>query len=122
MLRIVCISVLMLIGVEAQSQIQYMQVKPVHIEKTADSLTKIYSAKLGMTPKQDLLFKTNVSDYLLLREEVEKKYTGKQKLEELLKASLEESGTMSEVLTENQFELYKKIKPTIQPIDKVEEN
>jgi len=122
MLRIVCISVLMLIGVEAQSQIQYMQVKPVHIEKTADSLTKIYSAKLGMTPKQDLLFKTNVSDFLLLREEVEKKYTGKQKLEELLKASLEESGTMSEVLTENQFELYKKIKPTIQPIDKVEEN
>ena len=122
MLRIVCISVLMLIGVEAQSQIQYMQVKPVHIEKTADSLTKIYSAKLGMTPKQDLLFKTNVSDYLLLREEVEKKYTGKQKLEELLKASLEESGTMSEVLTENQFELYKKIKPAIQPIDKVEEN
>jgi len=122
MLRIVCISVLMLIGVEAQSQIQYMQVKPVHIEKTADSLTKIYSAKLGMTPKQDLLFKTNVSDYLLLREEVENKYTGKQKLEELLKASLEESGTMSEVLTENQFELYKKIKPAIQPIDKVEEN
>ncbi|RXG15256.1 hypothetical protein [Leeuwenhoekiella aestuarii] len=122
MLRTLCISVLIFAGVAAQAQIQYLEQKPAHIEKTADSLTKIYSNKLGMTPKQDLLFKTNVADYLLMREQVAKEYTGKQKLDELYKASLEESGAMSEVLTEYQFELYEKIKPSIQPVDVVEKD
>ena len=116
MLRILCISVFILVGVAAQAQIQYVKQKPARIEKIADSLTQIYSAKLGMTSKQNLLFKTNVSDYLVMREEVKEEYTGKKKLDKLYKVSLEESGAMSEVLTEYQFELYEKIKPSIQPI------
>ena len=98
------------------SQIQYLKDKPAYIEKQADSLTQIYSKKLGLTPKQDLLFKTNIGDYLVLREEVEKKYKGTEKLNELYKVSKKESGSMSEVLTEQQFELYEKIKSSIQPI------
>ena len=119
MLRILFISVFIVVGLQAQAQDQYFEEKPPHIEKTADSLTQIYSRKLGMTPKQDLLFKTNLADYLLMREQVEKEFKGKgkEKLDELYRVSVEESGTMSEVLTEYQFEVYEKIKPAIQPIE-----
>jgi len=119
MLRILFISLFMVAGLKAQAQEQYFEVKPPHIEKAADSLTQIYSAKLGMTPKQDLLFKTNLADYLLMREQVEKEFEGKEKLDKLYEVSLEESGTMGDVLTEYQFELYEKIKPSIQPIEVV---
>tara|TARA_B100001750_G_scaffold244783_1_gene262922 strand:- start:1410 stop:1781 length:372 start_codon:yes stop_codon:yes gene_type:complete len=104
------------------AQVQHYEVKPKHIEKAADSLTQIYSAKLGMTPKQDLLFKSSIEDYLLLREEVSKKMDGKAKLDELARVYVEESGTMSEILTKYQFELYEKIKPGIQPIETVKKN
>ena len=62
----------LLCAVLGQAQVQYLKDKPAYIEKQADSLTQIYSKKLGLTPKQDLLFKTNIGDYLVLREEVEK--------------------------------------------------
>ena len=101
---------------------QPLKVKSVQVEKTADSLTQIYSTKLGMTPKQDLLFKSNLEDYLVLREEITQKLSGKAKLEELTRVYVEESGTMSEILTEYQFELYEKIKPGIQPLETVDKN
>ncbi|MEE3243175.1 MAG: hypothetical protein VX226_00800 [Bacteroidota bacterium] len=106
----------LLCAVVGQAQVQYLKDKPAYIEKQADSLTQIYSKKLGLTPKQDLLFKTNIGDYLVLREEVEKKYKGTEKLNEFYKVSKKDSGSMSEVLTEQQFELYEKIKSSIQPI------
>lgn len=58
MIRLLVV-VLIFLGISgAHAQIQLIEQKPKHIEKTADSLTTIYSAKLGMTPKQDLLFKS----------------------------------------------------------------
>ena len=78
--------------------------------------------KLGLTPKQDLLFKSNVADYLIKREEIKKNYKGKKMLDQLYIVSKEESGSMSEVLTEYQFELYEKIKPSIQPLAKVDQD
>ncbi len=110
------------LGLTAQSQIQYIEEKPQYIEKQADSLTKIYTKKLGLTPKQDLLFKSNVADYLIKREEIKKNYKGKKMLDQLYIVSKEESGSMSEVLTEYQFELYEKIKPSIQPLAKVDQD
>ncbi|HBT08174.1 MULTISPECIES: hypothetical protein [Leeuwenhoekiella] len=110
------------LGLTAQAQIQYIEEKPQYIEKQADSLTKIYTKKLGLTPKQDLLFKSNVADYLIKREEIKKNYKGKKMLDQLYIVSKEESGSMSEVLTEYQFELYEKIKPSIQPLAKVDQD
>ena len=43
-------------------------------------------------------------------------------LDQLYIVSKEESGSMSEVLTEYQFELYEKIKPSIQPLAKVDQD
>ena len=110
------------LGLTAQAQIQYIEENPQYIEKQADSLTKIYTKKLGLTPKQDLLFKSNVADYLIKREEIKKNYKGKKMLDQLYIVSKEESGSMSEVLTEYQFELYEKIKPSIQPLAKVDQD
>ena len=110
------------LGLTAQAQIQYIEEQPQYIEKQADSLTKIYTKKLGLTPKQDLLFKSNVADYLIKREEIKKNYKGKKMLDQLYIVSKEESGSMSEVLTEYQFELYEKIKPSIQPLAKVDQD
>lgn len=111
--------VLLFITLQLQAQVTYFEQKPPRIEKQADSITKIYSAKLGMTQEQDLIFKSNVADYLMEREQVKKQFKGKQRLKELYKISLEERGSMSEVLTEYQYELYEKIKPELQPLDQV---
>ena len=122
MKKLVLILSFAFLGLTAQSQIQYIEEKPQYIEKQADSLTKIYTKKLGLTPKQDLLFKSNVADYLIKREEIKKNYKGKKMLDQLYIVSKEESGSMSEVLTEYQFELYEKIKPSIQPLAKVDQD
>ena len=122
MKKLVLILSFAFLGLTAQSQIQYIEEQPQYIEKQADSLTKIYTKKLGLTPKQDLLFKSNVADYLIKREEIKKNYKGKKMLDQLYIVSKEESGSMSEVLTEYQFELYEKIKPSIQPLAKVDQD
>lgn len=122
MKRIVFGLMLVFFSLNTVAQVQHYEVKPQHIEKAADSLTQIYSAKLGMTPKQDLLFKSSLEDFLLLREEVSQKKSGKAKLEDLTRVYVEESSKMSEILTEYQFELYEKIKPGIQPIDTVDKD
>ncbi|MCC4212696.1 hypothetical protein [Leeuwenhoekiella parthenopeia] len=122
MKRIVFGLMLVFFSLNTVAQVQHYEVKPQHIEKAADSLTQIYSAKLGMTPKQDLLFKSSLEDFLLLREEVSQKKSGKAKLEDLTRVYVEESSKMSEILTEYQFELYEKIKPGIQPVDTVEKD
>ncbi|WP_442845601.1 hypothetical protein [Leeuwenhoekiella sp. H156] len=122
MKRIVFGLMLVFFSLSTVAQVQHYEIKPQHIEKAADSLTQIYSAKLGMTPKQDLLFKSSLEDFLLLREEVSQKKSGKAKLEDLTRVYVEESSKMSEILTEYQFELYEKIKPGIQPIDTVEKD
>lgn len=122
MKKLIIILSFVFLGLTAQAQIQYIEEKPQYIEKQADSLTKIYTKKLGLTPKQDLLFKSNVADYLIKREEIKKNYKGKKMLDQLYIVSKEESGSMSEVLTEYQFELYKKIKPSIQPLAKVDQD
>jgi len=122
MKKLVLILSFAFLGLTAQAQIQYIEEQPQYIEKQADSLTKIYTKKLGLTPKQDLLFKSNVADYLIKREEIKKNYKGKKMLDQLYIVSKEESGSMSEVLTEYQFELYEKIKPSIQPLAKVDQD
>ena len=122
MKKLILLLTFAVLGLTAQSQIQYIEEKPQYIEKQADSLTKIYTKKLGLTPKQDLLFKSNVADYLIKREEIKKNYKGKKMLDRLYIVSKEESGSMSEVLTEYQFELYEKIKLSIQPLAKVDQD
>ncbi|EAQ48716.1 hypothetical protein [Leeuwenhoekiella blandensis] len=122
MKKLILLLTFAVLGLTAQAQIQYIEEKPQYIEKQADSLTKIYTKKLGLTPKQDLLFKSNVADYLIKREEIKKNYKGKKMLDRLYIVSKEESGSMSEVLTEYQFELYEKIKPSIQPLAKVDQD
>ena len=122
MKKLILLLTFAVLGLTAQAQIQYIEENPQYIEKQADSLTKIYTKKLGLTPKQDLLFKSNVADYLIKREEIKKNYKGKKMLDQLYIVSKEESGSMSEVLTEYQFELYEKIKPSIQPLAKVDQD
>ena len=122
MKKLILLLTFAVLGLTAQAQIQYIEEKPQYIENQAESLTKIYTKKLGLTPKQDLLFKSNVADYLIKREEIKKNYKGKKMLDQLYIVSKEESGSMSEVLTEYQFELYEKIKPSIQPLAKVDQD
>ncbi len=109
-------------SLQVAAQTQHYEVKSEALEHTADSLTQVYSMKLGMTPKQDLLFKESLEDYLVFREEAEAKLSGKAKLDELTRVYMEESEKMSEILTEYQFELYEKIKPGIQPIDRIQKD
>lgn len=113
-IQLIALFVLCATGVQAQDT--FYQNMPLDIEREADSLTIIYSKKLGMTAKQDLLFKKKLAAFLMQKERVKEEYSGKRKLDALYTLGGEENAEMSDILTEEQFDLYKRLKATMQPL------
>ncbi|MEY8848985.1 hypothetical protein AB9K26_09225 [Psychroserpens sp. XS_ASV72] len=102
---------------------QYPPVKDASlaIEEKVNDLANQYDRQLAMTAKQKALFKLKLEDYLLRRIEIEDKYNGKNELTMLAKLQARETQAMNDVLTQPQMEVYKRIKPEIQPLKVVKE-
>lgn len=86
------------------------------VEAMADSITDAYDRELSMTAKQKALFKLKVEDYLLRKQNIESKYEGRKQLTALVELQAQETLDMNDILTRIQMQVYKKIKPEIQPL------
>ncbi|MCX7549679.1 hypothetical protein [Xanthomarina sp. F2636L] len=84
------------------------------------ALTKAYNMELALSSEQIGLFEIKLEEFLIRRQKIEARLEGVEKLETLYKMQAHETSEMQDILTSYQFEVYKKIKPRIQPIDKVE--
>ncbi|RMA64277.1 hypothetical protein [Ulvibacter antarcticus] len=82
----------------------------------AETITKSYKYKLILDVNQEVAFKQKVETYLTQRSAIDNQYSGDERLDFLQALSLEETTEMQGVLSPYQFELYKKLKPVIQPI------
>lgn len=90
------------------------------LEAIATKITKTYDDQLGLDGKQFILFEKKVEEYLIREEKIHSKFKGEEKLDMLYKLREAETMEMRNVLTQPQFDLYKRIKPQIQPLAKID--
>ncbi|MEH6405913.1 MAG: hypothetical protein V7767_01400 [Leeuwenhoekiella sp.] len=115
------IATLFLVMCNVNAQNAFLNKIDTSSEKKADSIATIYNEKLALTGKQDLLIKTKIGEFLMRRMSVEKDYSGKAKLDALYNLSEEESAEMRDIFTQEQYDVYKRIKPSIQPLETVKQ-
>jgi hypothetical protein len=90
------------------------------IDEQADRLANLYDNQLALTAKQFLLFKNELKSTLEKRRLIEQRFSGKEKLDQLVTMQAYETAAMGDILTRIQFRRYKKIKPNLQPLDVVD--
>ncbi len=93
----------------------------MNTEDMALDITNKYNRQLAMNGEQIAIFKIRVEDFLVLRKEILESKEGKDQLNALVNLQAEETLAMNDVLTRLQMDVYKKIKPKIQPLKIVEE-
>ncbi len=108
------------ISFTAFSQDPFLQNSNEMAEQEAKEITNKYIPELGLTGEQTLLFQQKVEEFLIRRNKIEAEYSGKEKLNFLFQLQLEETAEMGDILTRPQLQVYKKVKPQFQPLDKVE--
>ena len=86
------------------------------LEDIAFNITETYNKELGLTGKQVILFQKKVEEYLIREERIHQSLTGTTKLNRLHKLRELETLEMGDILTRPQLNLYKKLKPQIQPL------
>lgn len=111
--------VLFFISASAFSQDPFLQESNPEASKVAIKLTDEYNRDLALTGEQQVLFQQKVEEFLIRRNEIEKKYSGREKLNMLLAMQREETKEMHDILTEPQMIYYKKAKPSLQPLESV---
>jgi hypothetical protein len=89
------------------------------LETKAIKLTQTYSKQLALDQQQFILFQKKIEEFLIRRQKIEKAYNGKEKLDMLFTMQEVETREMNDILTRSQLQLYKKIKPDIQPLANV---
>ena len=107
----------LMFGLTGYSQDVYFQQSNPEAKKEAIEITNLYNDQLGPTGEQELLFQQKVEEFLIRRYKVENEFSGKEKLNILLGLQKEETAEMDDILTRPQLELYKTIKPNIQPLE-----
>ncbi len=101
------------------AQDTFLQNSNPQLEKQAEKIADRYNNELSLTSKQQMLFQKKVEEFLIRRDKIEKSLTGKEKLKVLFEMQQEETAEMNDILTRPQMVVYKKVKPVIQPVDKV---
>ncbi|MGB3774891.1 MAG: hypothetical protein WA951_06505 [Leeuwenhoekiella sp.] len=84
-----------------------------------NTLTENYTQKLVLTGKQEVIFKEKLQSYYLEKETLRKEMRGENKLKALYDLGKQEDGAMRNVLTQEQFDLYLRIKPSLQPLEEI---
>ena len=117
----ISVFLLMFISVSAFSQDPFLQKSNADAEKKAIELTNQYNLELALTGKQKLLFQQKVEEFLIRRQKAEKNLSGKNKLDFLYQLKEQETAEMGDILTRPQLEVYKQVRPDIQPLEVVGE-
>lgn len=91
-------------------------------EVMASEIANAYDKQLSMTSEQKALFKVRVEDFLIRRKEIMASTSGKDQLNALVNMQAEETLAMNDILTRPQMDVYKRIKPQIQPLKIVAPN
>ena len=89
-------------------------------EAKASQLTAKYDAQLALDSKQRNLFRRKLEEFLIREKKINEEFEGKEKLNLLYRLRKAESLEMRNILTKPQFDLYKQIKPKLQPLAVVE--
>ncbi|HBC03077.1 MAG: hypothetical protein CL528_04470 [Aequorivita sp.] len=119
MKKIVSILILLL-SISAFSQDPVFQKSYANAEEEAIKITNSYDLELSLTEKQELIFQQKVEEFLIRKSKIEDGFSGKKKLDLLYQMQQEETAEMNDILTRPQLVVYKKIKPSIQPLETVE--
>ena len=90
------------------------------LESVATSITDKYNDELALDAKQFMLFQKKVEEFLIREEKIHQDYEGEEKLNKLYKLRKAETLEMRNVLTKPQFNLYKRLKPQIKPLEVIE--
>lgn len=89
-------------------------------EKKAKDLAYKYDKQLGLTEKQLLSMEKKIEEFLIKEMKIrESKMSVENKIMALKQNWATESADMTDILTQPQFDLYKKLKVDYQPIDGV---
>ncbi len=110
---------IILISFNLYAQDPYLQQTNAKFESEAQNITKAYNKVLALTSKQFVLFEKKVEEFLIRRKKIENNYKAKEKLNLLYEMQKVETREMNDILTKPQLNLYKRIKPKIQPLDEV---
>ncbi|MGO3183109.1 MAG: hypothetical protein ACTIJ9_09785 [Aequorivita sp.] len=110
----------LLISFSAFSQDPFLQKSNAKAKNQAIEITNKYIPELGLTGEQQLLFQQKVEEFLIRRYKVEAELSGKEKLNLLYQLQQEETKDMQDILTRPQLEVYKQVKPNIQPLEEVQ--
>lgn len=86
------------------------------LDAIATSITKKYDDQLGLDGEQFIPFQKVVEEYLIREENIHQKFEGEDKLDMIYQLREAETMEMRNILTQPQFNLYKRIKPQIQPL------
>ncbi|WP_369994588.1 hypothetical protein [Winogradskyella sp.] len=101
---------------QLSAQDPIMQKDSESLETIATTITKEYDDQLGLDGKQFTLFQKKVEEFLIREEKLHQSYVGKEKLDMIYKLRKAETMEMRNILTQPQFDLYRRIKSQIQPI------
>ncbi|MFD2550893.1 hypothetical protein ACFSQP_03595 [Bizionia sediminis] len=101
------------------SQDPMLQKNNLKLDEQAKALTRAYSKELALSGEQIGMFENKVEEFLIRAEKIKATYQGRQKLRMLYALQTRETAEMDNILTQPQWELYKKIKPELQPLVQV---
>lgn len=110
----------LMIGVQGIAQDTFFQNSNKKAKDEAVKITNAYDRQLALDGEQILLFQQKVEEFLIRRYKIEKEFSGKEMLDLLYAMQAEETREMNNILTHAQLQLYKKIKPQIQPLEVVQ--
>jgi len=105
-----------------QAQDPFLQKNDPAIEKQAFKITNQYNKELALDGDQFILFEKKVEEFLIRQKKIEKKFKGKEKLDLIYELRQTETAEMNDILTRPQLQVYKRIKPHIQPIEVVKKS
>lgn len=98
----------------------FAQVPTVKQDSIINSLTESYTEKLALTGKQEVIFKETLQRFFLDKEQLRQEMRGKDKLRALYELGKQENGEMRNVLTNEQLDLYLRLKPSLQPLEELD--
>lgn len=102
------------------SQDPFLQKSNPKAKDQAIEITNSYLPELALSGEQQLIFQQKVEEFLISRYKIEAEFSGKEKLILLYQLQNRETAEMNDVLTRPQLEVYKQVKPDLQPLETIQ--
>ena len=108
------------LGINVFAQDPMLQKNNQALDEQAKELTQTYSKELALNGEQIGMFENKVEEFLIRSEKIKKEFQGRKMFEMLYTLQARETAEMDNILTRPQLELYKQIKPRIQPLEELD--